>query len=261
MSTTKQTKELLDQVRRRLDKESRAAVEPILRSILDVAKPKTVTQVAYRHDPADEVQIDSLRAALVSKDEEIRKLRFKLASTQKELDRTIASSDDELQRLRSTLARRHNREVKVLRETIVSKEEQIRKLPARLASLEKPPWPDGASVDELLMAVDKIANKYMQCIIKSMYVTRGNAADVERKKEILLRSVVLGNVVLVSYLNALESCDKIDGKKLKRIVDDRSIEALQTIARDIHALAGIDIDLKLKLGSGNSGANGKPRRA
>jgi hypothetical protein len=72
MSTTKETKTLLQEVRMHLDEESHAKIEPILRGILDAAKPKTITEVVYRHDPEDTAQIEALGATIVSKDDLIR---------------------------------------------------------------------------------------------------------------------------------------------------------------------------------------------
>ncbi len=44
MSTTKEVKAILQELRARLDEETRPEVEPLLRTLLDVAKPKTVVE-------------------------------------------------------------------------------------------------------------------------------------------------------------------------------------------------------------------------
>lgn len=79
MSTTKEVKALLDELRHQLDRDQAAYLEPMLRKILDAAKPKTITEIHYRSDPKDEAEIKSLRSTIASKDEAIRKLQSKLA--------------------------------------------------------------------------------------------------------------------------------------------------------------------------------------
>ena len=79
MNTTKEIKTLLEEVRLRLDEESRHKVEPILRGILDAAKPRTITEVQYRGDPKDQAQIEGLRATIASKDDLINALQSKTA--------------------------------------------------------------------------------------------------------------------------------------------------------------------------------------
>lgn len=86
MSTTKEIKTLLEELRRQLDPELVPHVEPTLRKILDAAKPKTVTEVVCRSDPKDRAEIESLRAQLHAKDETIRNLHFKLAAPPPLLD-------------------------------------------------------------------------------------------------------------------------------------------------------------------------------
>ncbi|HVA46447.1 MAG TPA: hypothetical protein VNH11_08745 [Pirellulales bacterium] len=78
MSATKEIKTLLQELRQQLDEESQAKVEPVLRAILESAKPRTVTEVEYRSDPKDKAEIESLRTALASKDEAMRKLQARL---------------------------------------------------------------------------------------------------------------------------------------------------------------------------------------
>lgn len=87
MSTTKEVKALLQELRHELDDEHRAKVEPILRTILDAAKPKTVVEVEYHHDPKDAAEIESLRAVIASKEETIRKLRAKVPAPPPVLER------------------------------------------------------------------------------------------------------------------------------------------------------------------------------
>ncbi|HUY89028.1 MAG TPA: hypothetical protein VMV10_09860 [Pirellulales bacterium] len=82
MSATKQVKELLKQVRQQLDAEAQAKIEPILRQILEVTKPNTITEVVYRSDPNDQAAIAALQATISEKDDAIGKLRFKMASRQ-----------------------------------------------------------------------------------------------------------------------------------------------------------------------------------
>jgi hypothetical protein len=245
-STTKHTKELLDQVRRLLDNESRAVVEPVLRSILEIAKPKTITQVEFRADPADKAEIEKLHAVVVSKEEELRKLRFKLTSAREALRTATASAADELRKLRVTLTSEHKTEIQRLR---ARHEEELRTLRVKLASVqfEQSGWRSFTSVDEILKVVDKKAKNFMQCIIKCMYV-EGHPPDARQKKAILLRSVMLANVVLASYLKRLEACDAIEPKRLQEIINECSEEALQNVARAIYAEARIDVDLKLTLG-------------
>jgi hypothetical protein len=71
--------------------------------------------------------------------------------------------------------------------------------------------------------------------------------------------VVLGNVVLTTYLKQLGACEHLDDKKLKRIIEDNSINALKTIANDLRAETGIEIDLQLPLGR-NGTPKSKPSR-
>ena len=80
MGATKEVKALLDELRGKLDKDQAAYLEPILRKILEAAKPKTVTHVEYRSDPKDKEEIESLRAEVRAKTETIRNLEFRLAS-------------------------------------------------------------------------------------------------------------------------------------------------------------------------------------
>ncbi|HEX5447278.1 MAG TPA: hypothetical protein VFW87_25910 [Pirellulales bacterium] len=82
MSATKEIKDLLQQARQELDDESRTRIEPILRLILEHAKPKTVTQVEYRSDPLDKAALETLRKEIDAKDNAIRTLQFKLTSAQ-----------------------------------------------------------------------------------------------------------------------------------------------------------------------------------
>ena len=194
MATTKRIKELLQQARRELDDESRAKIEPFLRGILEAAKPEIRTQVEYRSDPRDKAKIETLQATLAAQDDELRKLRSRLAG----------------------------------------------------ARWEETHWQQTRSVDEVLQAVDKKARAFMQCIIKSMYVAGGNA-EARRKKQILARSVVLGNVVLGTYLSTLESCQRIGDEKLKTMIARTSSEALARLAHDIHVETGIAVDLELRL--------------
>lgn len=79
-----------------------------------------------------------------------------------------------------------------------------------------------------------------------MYVAGGNA-EARRKKQILARSVVLGNVVLGTHLSTLESCRPIGDEKLTRMIARASSEALARLAHDIHAETGITVDLELRL--------------
>lgn len=79
MSTTKEVKSLLEELRRQLDRDQAAYLEPVLRKILEAAKPKTIAEIHYRSDPNDEAEIKSLRATIAAKDEAIRKLQDKLA--------------------------------------------------------------------------------------------------------------------------------------------------------------------------------------
>lgn len=79
MSTTKEVKALLEELRHQLDPELVPYLEPTLRKILDAAKPKTITEVEYRSDPNDRAEIESLRATIASKDEAIQKLHNSLA--------------------------------------------------------------------------------------------------------------------------------------------------------------------------------------
>ncbi|HEX7449909.1 MAG TPA: hypothetical protein VF306_20280 [Pirellulales bacterium] len=79
MSTTKEVKALLEELRGKLEPDQAAYLEPMLRKILDAAKPRTVTEIHYRSDPKDEAEMKSLRATIASKDEAIRKLQAKLA--------------------------------------------------------------------------------------------------------------------------------------------------------------------------------------
>ncbi|HET6882023.1 MAG TPA: hypothetical protein VFI31_17785 [Pirellulales bacterium] len=246
MNSVKETKELLGRVRRELDEELRAKVEPILREILDVAKPKTVTQIEYRHDPEDQAAIESLRAALLAQEEQASKLRFKAAAAEDKLRKTIAAQGDELETLRSRLKKNYKGEIASLRETIAEKEKQLRDLPRRLAKLQGPQLRPDATVDELLLVVDKMAHQYMQCIIKCICVARAGAKR-RQKKQILLRLAVLANTVLATYLNQLESFDQVDGKKLKRIIDDNSVNALRKLADELRAELGVEVDLELNL--------------
>lgn len=244
MNSVKQTKELLEQVRRQLDEESRAMVEPILREILAVAKPKTVTQIEYRHEPEDQAAIESLRTALLGQEELASKLRFKAARAEDELRRTIASHAEELKNLRSLLTRNCQRETALLRETIATQEKQLSDLPRRLAKLQGPQLRPDATVDELLLVVDKMAHQYMQCIIKCICVARAGAKR-RQNRQILVRPVVLANTVLATYLNQLESFDQVDAKKLKRIIEDNSVNALRKLAEELRAELGVEVDLEL----------------
>lgn len=79
MSATKEVKIHLDELRAQLDPDQAAFLEPILRKILDAAKPKMVPQIEYRGDPRDKADIESLRATIHLKDEAIHKLQNKLA--------------------------------------------------------------------------------------------------------------------------------------------------------------------------------------
>jgi hypothetical protein len=72
---------------------------------------------------------------------------------------------------------------------------------------------------------------------------------------------MLANVVLATYLKRLEACQGMDPKRLQAIIDECSLDALQNVARRIHAEARIDVDLKLNLGGANARANGKSRRS
>ncbi|HUY93590.1 MAG TPA: hypothetical protein VMV10_32990 [Pirellulales bacterium] len=101
MSATKEVKELLKQVRQQLDAETQAKIEPILRQILEVTKPKTITEVVYRSDPKDQAAIAALQATISEKDDAIGKLRFKMASQQ-------LSKDMPLNELLATLDKRRS---------------------------------------------------------------------------------------------------------------------------------------------------------
>ena len=194
MGTTKIIKELLQDLRRVLGDESRAAAEPILRRILEAAKPEIRTKIEYRSDPRDKARIESLEAKLAAQHDELEKLLSKLAATR--------------------WAEQHWRETK--------------------------------SVDEVLQAVDKKAHAFMACIVKSMFLASDDA-KTGRKKQILARSMALGNAVLGAYLNTLESCRGIDSKKLRSMIGEWSSEALERLARKIQAETGISVDLKLRL--------------
>jgi hypothetical protein len=205
MSTTKEIKQLLEQVRRRLDEESRAAVEPLLRGILEAAKPEVRTQVEYRADPKDKARIEALQAEIAEKERELEKLRSKQA-----------------------VARR-----------------------------EEAGWQKTKSVDELFQAVDKRAKAFMSCSIKCMHVMREND-DQRRKKLLLLRSVVLTNVVLATYLRTLGPCGAVRFDELKAMIDQSSSEWLDGLTEAIEARFGLEVDLQLPLGQPRSATKPQP---
>lgn len=97
MSATKEVKTLLQELRQQLEEETAAQVEPLLRAVLEAAKPRTVTEVEYRGDPKDKAEIESLKVALALKDEAIRKLQARLPSTPPPLDHL--TFDDLVKRL------------------------------------------------------------------------------------------------------------------------------------------------------------------
>ena len=243
MSTAKQTKDLLDQVRRLLDEESRAAVEPVLRNILEVAKPKTVTQVEYRHDPADEAKFDAMRAALDSKDEEILKLRIKLRTAQADNESWRESFSRNERRRAADKA-----QIDRLRSALVSKDEEIRELRRKHSAAEaaERAWESSSSLKEVLKTANKKSRAFRECIIKAMYLVEPQP-EPRQKKDILATLLILGNLVLVEYLTVLESCAGVDAEELHRIVDEESVETLARVAQRIRATAGIDVDLKIRV--------------
>lgn len=97
MSTTKEIKSLLHELRLQLDDEAREPIEPVLRAILDAAKPRTITEVIYRSDPQDQAEIDKLRATIAAQAETIGKLRSKLSTPPPLLDHM--SFDDMLKEI------------------------------------------------------------------------------------------------------------------------------------------------------------------
>jgi sugar phosphate isomerase/epimerase len=118
-------------------------------------------------------------------------------------------------------------------------------------------WQETKSVDEVLQAVDREANAFMACIIRSMFLA-GDRAEARCKKQILARSVALANAVLAAYLSTVESCRAVDHGKLSSMISEWSSEALERLARDIRAETGITVDLKLRLHSGAAAVNLRP---
>ena len=143
----------------------------------------------YRKDPKDKMEIEALRAAIVSKDELIRQLQFKLASP--------------------------------------------------------PPLLDHMSFDDRLNQIDDRARAWADCVVKCMHLMRPNDAYWRRRKEILERWMRLLIVGLGNYLRILEGCDRIDPEKLRSLVDENGVQSLKKLARDIHAVSGVTVDVDL----------------
>lgn len=189
MSATKEVKVLLEDLRRQLDPDQAAHLEPTLRKILEAAKPKTVSEVVYRSDPNDIKEIEALRAQLHAQDETVRSLRFKLAA--------------------------------------------------------QPPLLDHMSFDEMVREWDNRGRAWSECTITCMKLMSRSDAYRGRKQTALDRCLRLSLVGLLNYLTLFEGCDRLDPAKLRKMVDQQSTEALQRLARDIHAAAGITVNLSL----------------
>ena len=191
MSTTKEVKALLDELRGKLETDQAAYLEPILRKILEAAKPKTITEVVCRSDPKDKEEIESLRSAVASKDGAIRKLQAKLPGP--------------------------------------------------------PPLLDHMSFDERIKEIDKHGRAWCERLEKSAQLASHSDANPRRRKIFLERWLRLSVSTLCNYLRYLESCDRMDGRKLQEIVDESLVRMLNELADDVRSASGLALDLDMPL--------------